>query len=102
MNEQLAINRIADDLGLPANSGERFNLLVAHINELLERDFATLLNLLYRVDVNEEKLKSLLRSNPETDAALLIARLLIERQIEKLKSKEPSKNSDDIPEDEKW
>jgi hypothetical protein len=57
---------------------------------------------LYRVDVSEPKLKNLLQANPQTDAAVIIADLLIERQAEKIKTRESFKGKRDIPEDEKW
>ena len=76
--------------------------LVEYINELLLHDFNKLIQLLYRVDVNENKLKNLLKANPQTDAADLIAELLIQRQIEKIKTKQAFKKNDNISEEEKW
>ena len=72
------------------------------INYLLLHDFAALVQILYRVDVSEQKLKTLLQQQPQKDAAVIIAHLLLERQEEKKKSKESSRFNDDIPEDEKW
>ena len=37
------------------------------------------MQLLYRIDVSEEKLKSILQLNPNEDAAKLIAAVIIER-----------------------
>lgn len=61
--------------------------LVAYINELILHNFNGLINMLYRVDINEQKLKLLLKENHGTDAAQLIADLVIERQVQKLKSR---------------
>jgi len=72
------------------------------MNYLLQHDFAALIQILYRVDVNEQKLKQLLQQQPQTDAALLIAHLLLERQEEKRKIRQSFRSKDDIPEDEKW
>ena len=104
MTNDLAIQQIAKDLQLTLTSNEHVDirLIIDRINELIQKDFPSLLNLLYRIDVSEEKLKSVLNSQPETDAAILITQLIIERQNEKLKSKEINKNFGDIPEDEKW
>ena len=104
MNEDQAILKIANDLGIVAKADENENirLIVDRINELLQKDFHALLNILYRIDVSEEKLKSLLKSQPGTDAAILITRLIIERQKEKLRSRDINKTFGDIPEDEKW
>lgn len=72
------------------------------LNYLLVHDFASLVQILYRVDVNEQKLKQVLSEQPETDAAALIAGLLMQRQEEKLKAKSSFPYNDSIPEDEKW
>ena len=71
------------------------------VNELLINDFNQLVNLLYRMDVNENKLKKLLHDNPTTDASVLITDLLIERQLEKTKSRELFKNNNQVDENEK-
>lgn len=76
--------------------------LVNCINYLLVHDFARLVQTLYRIDVNENKLKQLLQEQPQTDAAVLLADLLIQRQEEKLKTKGSFPYNNSIPEDEKW
>jgi hypothetical protein len=76
--------------------------LVEYINHLLQHDFNGLVQVLYRVDVSEQKLKQLLQKNPETDAAVIISDLLIERQEEKIKMKNSFKANNNISDDEKW
>lgn len=76
--------------------------LIEYINHLLVHDFNKLVQVLYRVDVNEQKLKELLQANAQTDAAVIIVDLLIQRQEEKLKTKEAFKSHNDIPEEDKW
>ncbi len=76
--------------------------LIFYINHLLLNDFNKLFSILYKVDVNEEKLKLLLEQNPQTDAAILISDLLIQRQHEKIISKQNSKPTNDIAEEDKW
>jgi hypothetical protein len=71
------------------------------INYLLLNDFNQLVQLLYRVDVDEMKLKNLLRDHPQTDAGVLIADLLIQRQKEKQNTTAPVNPPDDIPEEDK-
>lgn len=78
------------------------NQLAASINQLINTDFTRLVNTLYRLDVNEKKLKQVLEQNAGADAGELIAALVIERQLEKQKSREQFKSSHDIPDDEKW
>jgi len=53
--------------------------LIAFINDCIKNDFNKLVQLLYRIDVSEEKLKSILQSHPNEDAAKLIAAVIIER-----------------------
>jgi hypothetical protein len=53
--------------------------LIAYINDCIQHDFNKLVQLLYRIDVSEEKLKYILKLNPNEDAAKLIAAVIIER-----------------------
>ncbi|HEU4632977.1 MAG TPA: hypothetical protein VFS22_03270 [Flavisolibacter sp.] len=76
--------------------------LASCINYLLVHDFARLVQTLYRADVNEQKLKQLLQEQPQTDAAVLIADLLIQRQEEKIKTRDSFPSNNDIPEEERW
>jgi hypothetical protein len=76
--------------------------LVFYINHLLLHDFNRLVQLLYRMDVNEEKLKELLGKNPGTDSALIIADLMMARQEEKNKIRESFQSDENIAEGDKW
>ena len=76
--------------------------LETYINELIEQDFSRLVDLLYRVDVSEKKLKMLLALEPNTNSAALIADLIIERQLQKQAWKQQHPPTTDIPEDERW
>lgn len=53
--------------------------LIAYINDCINHDFNKLVQLLYRIDVSEQKLKTILQSHPNEDAARLIAAVIIER-----------------------
>jgi hypothetical protein len=68
----------------------------------LLHDFNKLVQILYKIDVNEQRLKELLQANPQTDAAVIIADLLIQRQQEKIKTKEVFNSTNDIAEEDKW
>lgn len=73
------------------------------INELIQHDFQKLAGILYRIDVNEPKLKYLLKENPGEDAGRIIAELIIERQQQKIKSRQQhSKRDENISDNEKW
>jgi hypothetical protein len=53
--------------------------LIAYTNDCIQHDFNKLVQLLYRIDVSEEKLKYILQLNPDEDAAKLIAAVIVER-----------------------
>jgi hypothetical protein len=77
--------------------------LQAAVSGLIDTGFQQLVNILYRVDVNERKLKYLLQENVGTDAAVIIADLIIERQMEKIKARSTfSRQDDTISDEEKW
>jgi hypothetical protein len=79
------------------------NLLAGEINSLIHDDFSRLLALLYRIDVDEQRLRQLLRDNPGSDAGRIIAWLIIDRQKEKIISREKFRNTGpDIPGEDKW
>lgn len=69
-----------DEAGLQA-------MLAEHINYLILHDFQKLIFVLYRVDVSETKLKSVLHQHAGADAGKIIAALLIERQVQKMEAK---------------
>ena len=58
------------------------------INELIKEDFSKLVQLLYRIDVSEAKLKNILQANPNEDAGKLIAQVVIERLAATKKARE--------------
>ena len=72
-----------------------------YINDLITHDLNKLMSLLYRVDVSEKVLKENLREQNQ-EAGLIIAELIIDRQLQKTKTRKQFKSGDDIPENEKW
>lgn len=79
------------------------NFLAEQINELIKNDFNHLVQILYRIDVNEARLKQVLKDNPNEDAGKIIAQLIIERQQQKIISRnEFKKKEDGIDDNEKW
>lgn len=76
--------------------------LAVKINQLVAEDFPRLVNILYRIDVSEAKVKQVLRDNPDQDAGSLIATLIIHRMLEKYKMREQFRPNSGIPDDEKW
>ena len=100
-----SIDPILEQLALQSSFLEKQDIrndLIHCIHYLFMHDFSKLVQILYRIDVNEAKLKQLLQEQPQTDAAVLIADLLIERQLEKIKTKASSPPPGDIAEAERW
>jgi len=101
-----AVQMAASEIGLALDQKGYKNWLTQleeKINSLLVGDFDRLISILYRMDVNELKLKQLLKENQAEDAAKIIAMLMIERQAEKIKSRQQfSQRDNDIDENEKW
>ncbi len=58
--------------------------LIFAIDQLIQNDFSKLINILYRIDIDEQKLKTALFENPLPPSET-IADLMIERQLQKIK-----------------
>lgn len=72
--------------------------LIATVEYLIANNFERLIYALYRIDVSEAKIKSLIETNTSTNTATLIADAIIERQLEKKVAREkyqqPKRESD--------
>lgn len=77
--------------------------LSEYINKLIKGDFEKLVSYLYRIDVSEQKLKSLLQQNSNENAGDIIATLIIERQQQKIKTRQQfSQRDNKFDTEEKW
>ncbi len=77
--------------------------LALYLNDLILHDIDGLVHLLYRIDVNEKQLKTLLKEKVTEDAGLLLADLVLERQLQKLNARNQTPPPDNtIPDDERW
>ena len=83
-------------------NSENYTLLVETVRHLINNDFEKLIQLLYRMDVSEKRIKESLYTNLESDAAVIIADLMIERQAQKKASRSNSNINSDIPDEDKW
>lgn len=87
------------DFTREANVRKRLSAL---LSELIVNDQHGLFYLLYRIDIPEKKIKAMLQQ-PHEDAAMVIADLIIERQLQKIQLRSQYRqNPDNIPDDEKW
>ena len=98
LNKELSLE-LSDKLSI----SELEQQLTNHINHLINTDFEKLVYYLYRIDVNETKMKQLLQQQGGENAAQLIAQLIIDRQLQKIKSRAEHK-SDTIDDEgaERW
>ncbi len=76
--------------------------LVDAINWLIVNDFEKLVFILYRIDVSEAKIKTLLNKNNTNFAATVIADAILERLEEKKASRKKYKQDPSVSEEEKW
>ncbi|HQS23632.1 MAG: hypothetical protein B7Y11_08125 [Sphingobacteriia bacterium 24-36-13] len=78
------------------------NQLIDAINWLIIHDFEKLVFILYRIDVSEAKIKTLLNKENTNFAAPVIADAIIERLEEKKVSRQKYKQDPSVSEEEKW
>jgi hypothetical protein len=98
INKELAI-----ELPEKISFEELHSKLAVHINYLILHQFEKLVSLLYRIDISEAKIKSLLQQQPGEDAAKIMATLIIERQLQKIKTRQQFRQwNNDFNEEEKW
>lgn len=62
-------------------------VLAGKIKELIENNFEKLQNILYRIDLDQRKIHELYIANTNGDFPNLLAKLIIERQLEKVKTR---------------
>jgi len=103
ITQSIALNLQKDwELQLPGSitEAELLELLAAKISYLVEKQRETFFQLMYRLDIPEKKLNAILG---DMDAIDKIARLVYDRQLEKARSRQQHKASnDDIEENLKW
>ena len=96
------------DFGSMCNYEEYKKELLAQIalviQCLINNDFQKLINILYRIDVPEIKVKEIISTNPQ-NLALSIAELILDREVEKAEIKKKYKEINDNnqnDDEEKW
>ncbi|MFI5153677.1 MAG: hypothetical protein ACHQET_10110 [Chitinophagales bacterium] len=97
---------LQSELSLTCLPGSSLNDLIdslsIRINQLIQSDFNQLIRMLYRIDVDENRLKKLLKDDAGNDSGLLIATLIVERQLQKMKKREENHSSKNQEGEEKW
>ena len=77
--------------GHPVSVDLVISKLTAVVEHLLDQDFNKLLNILYRIDISEEKLKLALSQNAEQPAKV-IAQMIFEREMQKVETRKKYSN----------
>jgi hypothetical protein len=72
------------------------------IRELINNKFTSLVELLYRIVIDEKKLKEILKSHPHGDSASIIADLIISRQRQKTTTRNQFANRNKPRGDDSW
>jgi hypothetical protein len=96
---------LLQNLQTPLTDSDRQQLkqrLEEHINFLITNDFNRLTQLLYTVDVDEQKLTLILAQQPGHDAAQIITDLILCRQEEKARSRAQFRAAPLVDEEERW
>jgi 6-pyruvoyl-tetrahydropterin synthase len=66
--------------------------LAERLADLLEKKYETLINILYRIDVNENKLAELFSAKNRENLPEKLAEMIIERQLQKVRFRQQYKN----------
>lgn len=85
---------IREDLIKTSNTEkELLALITRYIQELINQDFEQLLYILYRIDINENKVKKAIANAAPEQSASIIAEMILEREKQKIVSRETFKNT---------
>ena len=96
--------QLLEENSISFNSFDEFRkFIIQKINHWIINDFDHLMYLLYRIDVHEDKVRSLLNKHKGENAAEIIADLIIDRQKQKIETRKQFKFSkENIDEQELW
>jgi hypothetical protein len=72
------------------------------IHRMIDHELEKLFSILYRLDINEQKVHAALRKNNDIPPHIAIAKLIIKRHKEKLESRLKYKQDKDDDSVEKW
>lgn len=106
VNNQL-VAYLKNEFALDRLPGISINEVIAaisiQVNKLIQNDFQKLVQILYRLDVSENKLKYMLQAHKNEEAGNIIAALIVERELQRIKTREQfSKKDKNVDEEEQW
>lgn len=76
--------------------------LAAVIYKMIDQNLEKLFAILYRLDINEQKVHAALKKNNDIPPHIAIARLIIKRHKEKLETRQKYRQDKDDDSAEKW
>ncbi|MCO5247762.1 MAG: hypothetical protein M9887_02270 [Chitinophagales bacterium] len=79
---------------------ELLQWLTTQVEEMVSHDFDGLIQLLYRIDVDERKLKALIAENNAFESNRVIAKMILERQKQKVFWRNKFKSNQNEDDDE--
>jgi hypothetical protein len=82
----------ADLVQSTQNEAELLHLIELYVQELVNSNFEKLLLILYRLDISEKKVKEAIDLGGPENASKQIATLILEREKEKVATREKYKN----------
>jgi len=85
ISNQFGLDKTPDDLNDEKQRYEMLKkMLSKRIEEMIDHEFDRFVNLLYRIDVNESKVKQALSEQPFSKGIEKVAEMIIERQLQKV------------------
>jgi hypothetical protein len=99
MEDKDIIHQLQNELPLSGSESISLSDLIKEwarqFNRLIENDFSALVSLLYRIDISESRLRYLLKENAGRDAGEIIAELVVQRLLQKIKTREEYRTKSD-------
>lgn len=97
MSDELPTNEIFPDTLFELSESDLYNAIRDRVEYLLEKNPELLMSYLYRLDVLEVKINAVLAPNSVVPPIEGLARLILERQKERIASKKKYKSDPPIP-----
>ncbi len=63
---------------------ELFEQIYPHIDQMISTEYEKLLNIMYRIDLDENKITTYLKQNPMADTSEVITDLILKRELQKV------------------
>lgn len=98
---QQSLTRLGQSLTLSESEALKTQM-IEQVNWMILHRFERLVQMLYRLDIDEKKLRSLLAENSDVDAAALITQLIIQRELQKAASRKNTPPANDLSGEEPW